>query len=74
MLALETGNAQAPGDLRPLRSNRFLLAGGVLGGMVKHLGDEDRDQLTVETMSTEAVTTSEIEGEVLDRLSVQVLE
>jgi Fic family protein len=50
---------------------RFLLGGGVLVGMVKHLGGEDRDQLTIESMSTEAVTTSEIEGEVLDRLSVQ---
>jgi Fic family protein len=50
---------------------RFLLGGGVLVGMVKHLGDEDRDQLTIEAMSTEAVTTSEIEGEVLDRASVQ---
>jgi Fic family protein len=50
---------------------RFLLGGGVLLGMVKHLGDEDRDQLTIEAMSTEAVTTSEIEGEVLDRASVQ---
>lgn len=50
---------------------RFLLGGGVLVGMVKHLRDEDRDQLTVEAMSTEAVTTSEIEGEILDRSSVQ---
>jgi len=50
---------------------RFLLGGVVLVGMVKHLGDEDRDQLTVEAMSTEAVTTSEIEGETLDRASVQ---
>ena len=46
----------------------------MLVGMVKHLGDEDRDQLTIETMSTEAVTTSAIEGEALDRLGVQVLD
>jgi Fic family protein len=38
---------------------------------VKHLAEEDREQLTVEAMSTEAVTTSEIEGEILDRASVQ---
>jgi Fic family protein len=50
---------------------RFLLGGGVLVGMVKHLAGEERDQLTIEAMSTEAVTTSEIEGEVLDRASVQ---
>jgi Fic family protein len=50
---------------------QFLLGGGVLVGTVKHLVEEDREQLTVEAMSTEAVTTSEIEGEILDRDSVQ---
>jgi Fic family protein len=50
---------------------QFLLGGGVLMGTVKHLSGEDREQLTVETMSTEAMTTSEIEGEILDRASVQ---
>ncbi len=44
---------------------------GVLVGTVKHLGPDERDQLTIEAMSTEAVTTSEIEGETLDRASVQ---
>ncbi len=29
----------------------------------KHLGREEHDLVTVETMSTEAITTSEIEGE-----------
>src|SRR5882762_7866517 len=38
---------------------------------VKHLAKEDVQQLRVEAMSTEAVTTSEIEGEILDRASVQ---
>ena len=50
---------------------QFLVGGGVLVGTVRHLGKEDRDQLTIEAMSTEAVTTSEIEGEILDRASVQ---
>jgi len=50
---------------------QFLLGGGVLVGTVKHLPEEDRKQLTVDAMSTEAVTTSEIEGEILDRASVQ---
>jgi Fic family protein len=50
---------------------QFLLGGGVLVGTVKHLPAEDRQQLTVDAMSTEAVTTSEIEGEILDRASVQ---
>ena len=43
----------------------------MLVGTVKHLGEGEREQLVVEAMSTEAVTTSEIEGEVLDRASVQ---
>lgn len=50
---------------------QFLVGGGLFVGTVRHLGDEDRDQLTIEAMSTEAVTTSEIEGEILDRASVQ---
>jgi Fic family protein len=50
---------------------RFLLGAGVFAGTVKHLGTADQDQLTVETISAEAVTTSEIEGEILDRASVQ---
>jgi Fic family protein len=50
---------------------QFLLGGGILVGTVKHLPEEDRQQLTVDAMSTEAVTTSEIEGEILDRASVQ---
>ena len=54
-----------------LAEQQFLLSGGVLLGTVKHLGEEERNQLTVEAMSTEALTTSEIEGEILDRASVQ---
>lgn len=50
---------------------QFLLGSGVFLGTIKHLGDDDRNQLTVEAMSTEALTTSEIEGEILDRASVQ---
>lgn len=50
---------------------RFLLGAGAFAGAVKHLGSGDQEQLTVETISSEAVTTSEIEGEILDRASVQ---
>ena len=50
---------------------QFLVSGGMIVGTVRHLGKEEQDQLTIETMSTEAVTTSEIEGEILDRASVQ---
>jgi Fic family protein len=54
-----------------LAEKEFLIAGGKLAGTVKHLGEEEREQITVDSMSTEAVTTSEIEGELLDRASVQ---
>jgi Fic family protein len=50
---------------------QFLVSAGVFVGAVRHLGKEEHDQLTIEAMSTEAVTTSEIEGEILDRASVQ---
>lgn len=50
---------------------QFLVGGGLFVGTVRHLGDEEREQLTIEAMSTEAMTTSEIEGEILDRASVQ---
>jgi Fic family protein len=51
--------------------DRFLLGGGVLVGATKHLGDEDKDRVIVEAMCSEALTTSEIEGEILDKSSVQ---
>ena len=54
-----------------LAEQEFLVAGGVFVGAMKHLNGEGRNQLTVEAMSTEALRTSEIEGEVLDRASVQ---
>ena len=50
---------------------QFLVGGGTFVGAIKHLGEDNRNQLTVEAMSTEALTTSEIEGEILDRASVQ---
>src|ERR1700746_2896636 len=50
---------------------QFLVGGGMFIGTVRHLAKEEHDQLTIEAMSTEAVTTSEIEGEILDRASVQ---
>jgi Fic family protein len=59
-----------PTGLEPAEKE-FLVNGGVFVGTVRHLAKEDRDQLTIEAMSTEAVTTSEIEGEILDRASVQ---
>jgi Fic family protein len=49
----------------------FLVGTGMFIGTLKHLPESDLEQLTVESLSTEAVTTSEIEGEILDRASVQ---
>jgi Fic family protein len=49
----------------------FLLGGGEFVGAIRHLGQENREQLIVEAMSGEALTTSEIEGETFDRASVQ---
>ena len=50
---------------------RFLLEAGRHVGVVEHLPETDREVLRVEAMGEEAVTTSEIEGEVLGRESVQ---
>jgi Fic family protein len=50
---------------------RFLIEAGMCVGAIKHFGSDDRDLLMIEAMSSEALTTSEIEGEILDRDSVQ---
>lgn len=50
---------------------RFLQQSGVIIGSVAHLGDEDRATLTIDLMTGEALKTSEIEGELLNRESVQ---
>ena len=49
----------------------FLISGGMLLGAVKHLSLDDKNHIAIEAMSIEAITTSEIEGEILDRASVQ---
>jgi Fic family protein len=54
-----------------LAEREFLLGGGVMVGTVNHLGDHEQTHLTIESLCTEALTTSEIEGEMLDRASVQ---
>lgn len=50
---------------------RFLLSSGEVLGAVRHMGQGDRDQLQIELLGEEALRTSAIEGEMLDRLSVQ---
>ncbi len=49
----------------------FLHQSGILLGALKHMSDDDKDQLTVDLISEEAIKTSEIEGEFLNRDSVQ---
>jgi Fic family protein len=49
----------------------FLRQSGVLMGVSRHLSDNDKTDLTVDMMSDEALTTSEIEGEYLNRDSVR---
>jgi Fic family protein len=51
--------------------NRLLLSAGLLFGAFKYLDDKEKSQLTVELISNEALKTSEIEGEYLDRDSLQ---
>ena len=49
----------------------FLMGSGMFVGTIRHLGAIDQEQFTIEAISLEALTTSEIEGEILDRTSVQ---
>lgn len=50
---------------------KFLHGAGILVGFAKHLDDDARQQVLVNSMSDEALTTSEIEGEILNGASVQ---
>ena len=50
---------------------RFLREAGIVHGAIKHLTGENKTRLTIDLISNEAVTTSEIEGELLNRDSVQ---
>lgn len=54
------------------REAKFLLHGGLLLGALLHIGDNDKSALTVDLISNEALKTSEIEGEYLNRESVQL--
>ena len=51
--------------------SKYLLHGGLLLGVLLHLRDDDKIALTVDLISDEALKTSEIEGEYLNRESVQ---
>jgi len=50
---------------------RFLLSSGEILGAVHHVSPSERDQLRIDLLSDEAMKTSAIEGEILDRQSLQ---
>jgi len=60
----------AAAKLAPLEAE-FLRRSGVFVGATMHISDDDKSQLLVELMSDEALETSEIEGEILSRESLQ---
>lgn len=57
-------------DLQALEA-KFLQESGIFIGALKHLKKDDQDTLTVDLLSDEALKTSEIEGEYLNRESLQ---
>ena len=57
-------------QLAPLEQ-RFLLSSGEVLGAVQHVNSAERDQLRIDLLSDEAMKASAIEGEMLDRRSVQ---
>ncbi len=59
-----------PAAVEPLE-RQFLLHSGEFIGACKHVSTADQDRLKIELISDEAVKTSEIEGELLNRDSVQ---
>lgn len=50
---------------------RFLQQSGIMIGVVRHLGEDDRTNVVLDVMTDEAMKTSQIEGELLNRDSVQ---
>ncbi|MFH1428208.1 MAG: Fic family protein [Candidatus Margulisiibacteriota bacterium] len=50
---------------------KFLHGSGVLFGTYQHISDEDKKILMIDLISDEALKTSEIEGEYLNRVSIQ---
>ena len=59
-----------PAAMEPLE-REFLLNSGEFFGIFRHVGPDDQDTLKIELIGDEALKTSEIEGELLDRDSVQ---
>ncbi|TLS78357.1 DUF4172 domain-containing protein [Mariprofundus erugo] len=60
----------APERLQALEA-RFLLESGRFFGAFSHFDEQERLELTIELISNEALKSSEIEGEMLNRDSLQ---
>jgi Fic family protein len=60
-------------DAASLKSleEEFLYQSGLMVGVTKHFSESEKQKLVVEILSDEAVSTSQIEGEYLNRESVQ---
>ncbi|MEM0966997.1 MAG: DUF4172 domain-containing protein [Verrucomicrobiota bacterium] len=59
-----------PAKLAAFEAN-FMKESGVVIGAFRHLDEDDRDILKVDLLSAEALKTSAIEGELLDRETLQ---
>ncbi len=56
---------------REVQEDCFLHSAGILLGVIKHLDADAHEKLRIELITNEALQTSAIEGEILDRESVQ---
>jgi Fic family protein len=54
-----------------IREQAFIENAAIAVGTMRHLGKDDREDVVIELLSSDAVSTSAIEGEILDRDSVQ---
>jgi Fic family protein len=58
-------------ELLRVREQAFIENAAISVGTMRHLGKDDREEVVIELLSSDALSTSAIEGEVLDRESVQ---
>lgn len=58
-------------ELLRAREQAFVENAAITVGTIRHLGNSDREDVVIELLSSDALSTSAIEGEVLDRESVQ---
>ena len=60
-------------DVEALKAleSRFLTNAGLFSGVLVHASDDNKNALKISLIGSEAYKTSEIEGEILDRESLQ---